>query len=259
MQHIWICIIDGCLIRSGPVHPDDTITLLQEKLFKTFPHMGPESLKVVREDGKVFDMEMGFSNPTYDEKAAHTILAAVGVVEGFVGVKIHRHVTAEEVLEMEAGSFSGKINDHMDFGIYDFTGEQMASIEDMILHLGPESAPEPLYQPPSEDSGGRRVRSRRRYRRTRGGRRPSSHGVQNQATAEGTVSTEASNAEPSDEFSDHADEEGVEDLEKMDGVDGEFEREDKEESSEPQGDFMDGAKAKDEPESSDNKDEASKH
>jgi hypothetical protein len=255
MQHIWICIIDGCLIRSGPVHAGDTINLLQEKLFKTFPHMGPESLKVVREDGKVFDMEMGFSNPTHDDKTAHTILAAVGVVEGFVGVKIHRNVTAEEVLEMEAGSFSGKIDDNMDFGVYDFTGEQLASIEDMILHLGPESAPEPLYQPPSEDSG-RRVRSRRRYRRTRGGRRQSPNaGSQNQPQTEGAVAAGAPSTEPNSEFTENVDEEGSEDLEKMDGASSEFEES---ERTEPGDDFADESES-DESQQGDNKDGSPNH
>jgi hypothetical protein len=221
MQHIWICIIDGCLIRSGSVRPGDTIEVLREKLFRVYPHMGPESLKVVREDGKIFDPEMGFSNPTYDEKVARETLAAVGVVEGFVGVKIHRNVNAEQVLESEAGSFSGKINDNMDFGVYDFSGEQVASIEDMILHLGPESAPDPLYQPPAESDSMRRVRSRRKYRRVRGGggggRRTTPRDGQPQENTQGGASATGETAEEgSDEFSSDTQEGDGDDFEDQD-------------------------------------------
>jgi hypothetical protein len=174
MRHLWLCIIDGCLIRSGPVQPGDTMRSLMEKLSRTFPHMAPDSLKIIREDGRIFDTELGFSNPSpinANDPESQKILAAVGVVEGYVGVKVHQGKTIEEILQAEAGTISGKINDNMDYAIYDFTGEQLASIEDMIALLEPENAPEPLFQP---EGGGKRRRGRRNEKgQGRGrGRRP---------------------------------------------------------------------------------------
>ncbi len=171
MRHIWICIIDGCIVRSGPVKPSETMPVLVERLMRTFPHMGTNSVQVISEEGRVFDSELWFSHPTEgDVKPEHDdLLAAIGVVNGFVAAKVHRGMSVEDIIQSEAGSFSGKINDDVDFGVFDFSGDQLASIEDMILVAGPETAPDA-----GGGGGGDDVRNRSRQRRarraTRGGR-----------------------------------------------------------------------------------------
>ena len=129
MRHIWVCLIDGCLVRSGVVQPGETMPMLADKLHRCFPHMGPDSLKVICEDGRLFDHELPFSSPSLRDpntKGEDDLLAAVGVVDTFVGVKIHRGLSTEEVLDAEAHTFSGKITDNMDFGVYDFNGDLLA-------------------------------------------------------------------------------------------------------------------------------------
>lgn len=183
MRHIWICLIDGCLVRSGSVQPADTMPVLLERMLRVFPHMAPESLKVICEDGRVFDSELWFSNPTLgDPQLAEKddLLAAVGVVDGHVGVKLHRGLTPEEVLQREISSFSGKIDDNMDFGIFDFSGEQLGSIEDMIVLLGPQSVALPPVVATDAEAGrprrARRTPFRRRGRDNgRGGQKPDGH------------------------------------------------------------------------------------
>lgn len=177
MRHIWICLIDGCLIRSGPVQASETMPILLERLLKIFPHMGPHAVKVIAEDGRLFDDELWFASPTAaDPKTAEsdTLLAAVGVVEGHVAVKLHHGKSIEDVLNAEAGSFTGRITDDVDFGVYDFFGEQQASIEDIIAVLGPEQSGEPPQRQPGgggvhtmgENSAGGGNNDRRRARRT---------------------------------------------------------------------------------------------
>lgn len=179
MRHIWVCLIDGCLVRSGAVQPGETMPMLADKLLRSFPHMGSDSLKVICEDGRIFDRELSFSNPTLrdpNSKEPDNLLAAVGVVDAFVGVKIHKGITVEEVLDAEAHAFSGKITDNMDFGVYDFNGNLLASIEDMMTLVAPEQAPDPLLQP-SDENRHRRARRTRQGRRSRrgGGRQHSSN------------------------------------------------------------------------------------
>ncbi|MBI4027469.1 MAG: hypothetical protein HY360_20960 [Verrucomicrobia bacterium] len=170
MRHIWICMIDGCLVRAGAVQPGDTMPLLLERLLKVFPHMQPEALKIVCEDGRIFDNELWFANPTLRDPQAQTpdnLLVAVGVVDGHVGVKVHHGLTAEQILEAEASTFSGRINDNMDFGVYDFSGEQHASIEDMIALVESETPP-PSAEPTQHRNRPRKARRfppRRRVRR----------------------------------------------------------------------------------------------
>ncbi len=145
-------MIDGCLIRSGSVQSGETIFSLSDQLIRVFPHMGKDSLKVICEDGKIYDSELPFSAPTHEKSPSSHVddaLIAVGVVEGHMGVKIHHGMMVEEVLQAEASAFSEKITDYMDFGVYDFSGEQLASIEDMIALVSPEHAPEPLLSKPS--------------------------------------------------------------------------------------------------------------
>ncbi len=181
MRHIWICIIDGCLVRSGMVQPGDTMPMLMERLTRIFPHMGTDSIKVVCEDGRVFDTELPFSSPSLGDAArpeGDDALAAVGVVEGHVGVKVHHGKPAEDILNAEANTFSGRLTDNMDFGLYDFSGEQIASIEDIITLIGPENAPDvaAFSQPQSQADGPttqrRRARRQPRFRRGGRGRQP---------------------------------------------------------------------------------------
>lgn len=177
MRHIWLCIIDGVLVRSGMVQPGDTMPLLMERLLRVFPHMGADSIKVVAEDGRIFDNELWFSSPTLGEvkkPEGDDALAAVGVVEGHVGVKVHHGKTAEEILGAEANTFSGRLTDNMDFGLYDFTGEQVASIEDIITLIGPENTPDlgPYAAPLQQAANPQRRRARRQQRGRRGRGRP---------------------------------------------------------------------------------------
>ncbi len=170
MRHIWICIIDGCIVRSGPVKPSETMPVLMERLMRTFPHMGSNSVQVISEDGRVFDSELWFSHPTEGDVKPEQddLLAAIGVVNGFVAAKVHRGMSIEEIIQSEAGSFSGKINDDVDFGIFDFSGDQLASIEDMIVVAGPEIVPEGA--PDDVKNRSRQRRARRATRGSRGGR-----------------------------------------------------------------------------------------
>jgi len=169
MRHIWICIIDGCIVRSGPVKSSETMPVLMERLMRTFPHMGNNSVQVISEDGRVFDSELWFSHPTEGDVKPEQdeLLAAIGVVNGFVAAKVHRGLSVEEIIQSEAGSFSGKINDDVDFGIFDFSGDQLASIEDMIAVAGPEIVPEGSG---IKDDVKNRSRAKRARRATRGGR-----------------------------------------------------------------------------------------
>jgi len=172
MRHIWICLIDGFLVRSGAVKAGDTMPLLLERVTRIFPHAGPDSVKVFSEDGRIFDSDLWFSNPAHensDVAKAEQILVAVGVVDGHVGIKIHRGMNFDEVLQVEANTFTEKIAENMDFGIYDFSGEQLASIEDMIALIGPENTADPVFQKPSRPQGRKSSRQppHRRARRTR--------------------------------------------------------------------------------------------
>jgi hypothetical protein len=184
MRHIWICLIDGVIVRSGPIQPTDTMPIVLEKLMRVYPHMQTDSLKVIREDGLIFDSELSFSNPSPNDPNradVDDILAAVGVVEGHLGVQIYHGKSPEDILTTEASNFPEKITEQMDFGIFNFAGDQLVSIEDVITFLGPKNVQE--FQPRDNNqqrSGGgggnrgdrdrgRRGRNRRPLRR-RGGR-----------------------------------------------------------------------------------------
>ncbi len=172
MRYLWICVIDGCLIRSGPVRPADTMAMLSERVARSLPHMGPESLKVIAEDGRIYSGEVTFPSGSASEPADGGDLVAVGIVSQFVGVKVHHGLGIEAVIELEAQSFSGRLNDQVDFGIFNFLGEQLASIEDMIafLGVGESEAPKVAGAESATPSGPRRHhRARRRSGGGRGG------------------------------------------------------------------------------------------
>ena len=175
MRHFWVCLIDGFLIRSGAIKPGDTMQGLLEQISRYLPHAQPDAVKVIREDGHIFDNQIWFSNPTeHDSQAARdeNLYAAIGVVNGHLGVKIHRGFHLEDILHGEAETFSGKITEDTDFGIYEFSGEQVASIEDITNLLGPDDTLDPsLREPPRAQGprGGRRPA--RRFSRRRGGPR----------------------------------------------------------------------------------------
>ena len=225
MRYIWICIIDGCIVRSGMVQTGETMPKLIERVSRHLPHMGPDSMKVVGEDGKVYDSEAWFPGPAPEvpDPAPETELIAVGVVEACFGVKLHHGATPEEVIQAEAKSFSGRIDDMVDFGVFDFSGEQLASIEDMVAFVQqtePDKVPDYVNDaegPPREGAsagdatagggagGRRRGRGRQRGRQGRrdfrrrgpGGDRP--HGPQ--APSQGT--TPASGGESPSSSSNH--------------------------------------------------------
>ncbi|MCC7517892.1 MAG: hypothetical protein IT578_01775 [Verrucomicrobiae bacterium] len=179
MRYIWICIIDGCIVRSGAVQAGETMPKLIERISRHLPHMASDSMKVVGEDGKVYDSHAWFPGPAPETPGAppETELIAAGVVESFFGVKLHHGATPEDVIQAEAQSFSGRIDDMVDFGVFDFSGEQLASIEDMVAYVQqtePDKAPDYVDEskgPPHEGEGGdgrrRRGRNRQRGHRNR--------------------------------------------------------------------------------------------
>ncbi len=182
-RFIWICIIDGCIVRSGAVQVGETMPKLIERVSRHLPHMASDSMKVVGEDGKVYDSEAWFPGPAPEVAGApsETELVAVGVVEAFFGAKLHHGATPEEVIQTEAKSFSGRIDDMVDFGVFDFSGEQLASIEDMVAYVQqtePEKAPDYVNEEQGAShgngggGGGRRGRGRHRGRRGRRDFRP---------------------------------------------------------------------------------------
>lgn len=149
---------------------------LIERVSRHLPHMASDSMKVVGEDGKVYDSEAWFPGPAPEVAGAppETELVAIGVVEAFFGAKLHHGATPEEVIQAEAKSFSGRIDDMVDFGVFDFSGEQLASIEDMVAYVQqtePEKAPDFVHEaqgaPHGNGGGGRRGRGRQRGRRGR--------------------------------------------------------------------------------------------
>lgn len=157
MRHIWICLIDGVIVRSGPVQPTDTMPVLLERLMRVYPHMQSDSLKVIREDGLIFDSELSFSNPAHNDPNrpdVDDLLAAVGVVEGHLGVQIYHGKTPEEILIGESKTFPEIITEQMDFGIFNFAGDQLISIEDMITYLGPQCVPDFQPREGQRNSGG---------------------------------------------------------------------------------------------------------
>lgn len=206
MRLIWICLIDGVIIKSGAVQPGDTMPLLTERLMKSYPHTGPDSLKVIGEDGRVFDSELPFPTPTSsDSQTTDDVFAAVGVVDNFVGVKIHRDKTPDEILEAELSSFTGKITDNMDFGIFDFSGEQLVTIEEMLAMVSPDQAPEPIRVQDSDTRQHRR-RARRapgsqrrgRHRFHKDSRTPPPSPDSSEGTADRSSPTDSESSEPHD-------------------------------------------------------------
>jgi hypothetical protein len=182
MRHIWICLIDGVLIRSGLVHPGETMPALLEKLLQRYPHMRPEAMKVIREDGAIFDSELWFSTSSVEgpkPEEQDDVLAVVGVVDGHIGVNIRKGKSAEDILMNEAQSLEDHLAEDVDFGIFNFNGEQVASIEDMMSFITPptqetENGGEQQNGGPGDDSkrrGRGRGRNRRRERGPRGRRR----------------------------------------------------------------------------------------
>jgi hypothetical protein len=182
MRHIWICLIDGVLIRSGLVHPGETMPSLLEKLLQRYPHMRPEAMKVIREDGAIFDNELWFSTSSVEgpkPEEHDDVLAVVGVVDGHIGVNIRKGKSAEDILMNEAQSLEDHLAEDVDFGIFNFNGEQVASIEDMMSFITPpaqeaENGGGQQNGGPGDDSkrrGRGRGRNRRRERGPRGRRR----------------------------------------------------------------------------------------
>jgi hypothetical protein len=192
MRHIWICLIDGVIVRSGPVQPGDTMPLLLEKLMRVYPHMQTDSLKVVREDGSIFDSELWFASPSPNDPNridVDDILVTVGVVEGHLGVRIYHGKSPEDILTTEANTFPEKITEQMDFGIFNFAGDQLVSIEDMISHLGPQSSQENEPKQDNNSNSRKRGRSSRRPVRGRRGRnRRREDGPPQNTSAQGTPS-----------------------------------------------------------------------
>jgi hypothetical protein len=231
MRHIWICLIDGVIVRSGAVQPQDTMPMLQEKLMRVYPHMQIDSLKVLREDGSVFDVELPFHNPSPNDpnrKDVDDILAAVGVVEGHLGVQIYHGKATEEILATEANNFPEKITEQMDFGVFNFAGDQLVSIEDVINFLGPKNVQEvENKEGPRNNNRNRRGSRQRRPLRRRGSngrnqgpRDSSSPGAPgqsntsdapNQAPQEGNEGSTESNQEGSDQTD-------GDDFEEQDGI-----------------------------------------
>ncbi len=152
---------------------EDTMAMLSERVARSLPHMGPESLKVIAEDGRIYSGEVTFPSGSASEPADGGDLVAVGIVSQFVGVKVHHGLGIEAVIELEAQSFSGRLNDQVDFGIFNFLGEQLASVEDMIAFLGVGEPEVPKVAGAGAESAAPAAGSRRHHRarrRSGGGR-----------------------------------------------------------------------------------------